>query len=90
MFEDKQEIIQLISTTMHPNYFQDNGEFYEQTQGFAMGAHILVEIYMQYIYIYIYIYIYVVLIHHKIIAYSKYVDDVLITYTSKQTDINEP
>jgi hypothetical protein len=63
--------------------------FYKRTQGLPMGAPtspILAEIYMQYLE---HNYIYDILIHHKIITYFRYVDDILIMYNSKQIDVNE-
>jgi hypothetical protein len=84
---DVKEILPIIKIILNQNYFEHNGNFYKQTQGLAMGAPtspILVE-HVQYLE---HSGIYNILIHHQIVAYFKYVDDVLITYNNK-TDINK-
>jgi hypothetical protein len=52
----------------------------------APTSPILAEIYMQYLE---HNGIYDILIHHKIIAYFRYADDILIIYNNNKTDINK-
>jgi hypothetical protein len=82
------EIIHILEIIMEQNYFQFNQEYYKQIDGLAMGApmsSILVEIYVQNME-------HTDISHPKqtkqIIAYFRYVDDILIIYDEKKTDIN--
>jgi predicted cupin superfamily sugar epimerase len=73
---------------MEQIYFQFNNKHYKQKEGLAMGAPtsaILSEIYLQYIE---HTYIYHTLQKHNITSYHRYVDDILITYYSTKTNIN--
>jgi hypothetical protein len=84
----QKEIIHILETIMEQNYFHFNQEYYKQIDGLAMGAptsSILAEIYVQNMER---TKIYPILIKQQIIAYFRYVDDILIIYDQKKTDIN--
>jgi hypothetical protein len=64
-----------MSIIMKQNYFQFGQQYYEQTEGLAMGApisEILAEVFIQYME---HKYIYPILRTRKILAYYIYVDD---------------
>ena len=81
------EIPKLCDTILKQNYFEFQDTFYFQTQGLAMGAptsSILSEIFLQYIE---YTEICNIIKQHNIIGYFRYVDDILIVYNDKDTNI---
>jgi hypothetical protein len=81
------EIIQILKTVLEQNYFQIDNEYYKQTDGLAMGAlalAIMAETYMQYME---HTQIYPILTKQQIVAYFRYVDDILIIYDEKKTNI---
>jgi hypothetical protein len=87
--DTQKEIIQLMNTLLEQNYFQHDHKYYKQTNGLAMGAPtsaILAEIYIQNTE---HTQIYDILIKQHIIAYFRYVDDILIVYDSKKTNIDD-
>jgi hypothetical protein len=86
--DTKKEILQLRNTILEQNYFQYDHKYYKQTDGLAMGAPtsgILAEIYIQNLK---HTQIYNILIKQHIIASFRYVDDILIVYDSKKTNID--
>jgi peptide methionine sulfoxide reductase MsrA len=69
--------------------FQFQEQIYKQTTGLAMGAPsspTFSEIHLQYKE---HSTIYEILLKHNILGYFRYVDDILIVYDTKQTDITE-
>jgi hypothetical protein len=67
---------------------QHDNIFFTQTQGLAMGAptfNLFSEIYLQFLE---HNMIYKILIEQHIVAYFRYVDDILIVYNSEYTHIN--
>jgi hypothetical protein len=82
------ELIKLIETVLRQNYFSFQNDIYKQTTGLAMGAPtsaILSEIYLQYIEHTLLINI---LNNNNILGYFRYVDDILIVYNKKSTNID--
>jgi hypothetical protein len=74
----QKEIIKLLGIVIEQNYFKFDQEYYKQTDGLAMGAptsSILAETYIQYME---HTQIYPILVKQQIIAYFRYVDDILI------------
>jgi septum formation topological specificity factor MinE len=87
--EVKREHITLVHTILKQNYFQFQEQIYKQITGLAMGAPFsptFSEIYLQYI---DHSTIYEILLKHNILDYFRYVDDNLIVYNTKKTDITE-
>jgi uncharacterized coiled-coil protein SlyX len=85
----REEIIFIMSVIMKQNFFQFDQQYYEQTEGLAMGAPIsaiLAEVFIQYME---HKYIYPVLRTRKIVAYYRYVDDILIVYDRQKTNIEQ-
>jgi hypothetical protein len=83
------EIIHIMRTIIKQNYFQFDQQYYEQTEGLAMGAPIsaiLAEIFIQYME---HKYIYQILRTREIVAYYRYVDDILIIYDQHKTNIEQ-
>jgi hypothetical protein len=83
------EIINILKTITDQNYFQFDLEHYKQCDGLAMGAPtsaILAETYIQNME---HTQIFQILKAQKIIAYFRYVDDILIIYDNNNTDINQ-
>jgi hypothetical protein len=83
----QKEIIHILEIIMEQNYFQFNQEYYKQVDELAMGAptsSILAEIYIQNME---HTKTHPILIKQQIIAYFRYVDDILIIYDQKKTDI---
>jgi hypothetical protein len=69
---------------MEQNYFQFDQDHYKQTNGLAIGAptsSILAETYIQHIQ---HTQIYPILIQQQIIAYFRYIDDILIIYNQNK------
>jgi hypothetical protein len=86
--DTQKEIMQLMNTILEQNYFQHNQKYYKQTDGLAMGAPasaILAEIYIQNME---HTQIYNILIKQHIIAYFRYVDDIVIVHDNKKTNID--
>ena len=84
----QKETMIMLNTIMEQNYFQFEQENYKQVDGLAMGAptsSILAETYIQYME---HTQIYPILIKHQIIAYFRYVDDILIIYDQNKTNID--
>jgi hypothetical protein len=87
--DTQKEILQLMNTILEQNYIQYDHKYYKQTNGLAMGAPtsaILAEIYIQNLE---HTQIYGFLIKQHIIAYFRYLDDILIVYDSKKTNIDD-
>jgi hypothetical protein len=83
------EIDTITKLIMEQNYFQHNSHFYKQTEGLSMGApssSILSEIYLQFIE---HNEILKILSDHKIVGYSRYVDDILLLYNHTNTNIEQ-
>ena len=84
----RQNITKLIKTTTDQNYFQFLETTYVQSDGLAMDAttsSILSEIYLQYLESSS---IYNLLLHHNIVGYFRYVDDILVVYNEDTTNID--
>jgi nucleoside-specific outer membrane channel protein Tsx len=82
------EIMSLVKIILNQNYFQHNNQTFKQQDGLAMGAPtsaILSEIFIQYLE---HNNIQKVLQKHNIIDYYRYVDDILMVYNEKHTNIN--
>jgi hypothetical protein len=85
----KGELITLVRTILKQNYFQFQEQIYTQTMGLAMGAPsspAFSEIYLLYIE---HRTIYKILLKYNILGYFRYVDNILIVYDTKNTDITE-
>jgi hypothetical protein len=83
------EITHILKTVIDQNYFQFDLEYYKQNDGLAMGAPtstILAETYIQNME---HTQMYHILKTQEIIAYFRYVDDIIIIYENKNTDINQ-
>jgi hypothetical protein len=82
-------MIHIIKTIISQNYFQHNNIVYKQQDGLAMGAPtsaIFSEIFIQHLE---HNDILNTLTKHNVIDYHRYVDDMLIVYNEKQTNINQ-
>jgi hypothetical protein len=82
------ETMSLVKIILNQNYFQHN-QIFKQQDGLAMGAPtsaILSEIFMQHLE---HNSIQEVLQKHNIVDYYRYVDDILIVYNEKHTNIND-
>jgi hypothetical protein len=80
-------IISLMKTVLSQNYFQHENVIFMQTEGLAMGAptsSILSEIFLQFLE---HNKICKILAKNKIVAYFRYVDDILIIYDAHKTNI---
>jgi peptide methionine sulfoxide reductase MsrA len=83
------EIDRITKLILEQNYFQHNNIFYKQKDGLTMGApssSILSEIFLQFME---HNEILKILTDHKIISYSRYVDDILIIYDHTSTNLNQ-
>jgi hypothetical protein len=72
---------------LEQNYVEHNGKWFKQNAGLAMGAPtsaILAEVFIQYLE---HTTICDILMKHQIIDYYRYVDDILIIYSSHKTHI---
>jgi hypothetical protein len=79
-------IISLMKTVLSQNYFQHENSIFMQTEGLAIGAptsSILYEIFLQFLEHKIC----KILVENKIVAYFRYVDDILIIYDASKTNI---
>jgi hypothetical protein len=84
----RKDIIYILKTMMEQNYFQFDQKYYKQMEGLAMGAPtsaILAETFIQHME---HKYTYPIL-NTQIFAYYRYVDDILIIYNKKKTNIEE-
>jgi hypothetical protein len=82
------EIINITSTVLSHSYFKFNLDCYQQEEGLAVGAPssaALAEIYFQSTECNN---IYDILLKHNIISYFTYLNDMLLLYNYKLTDIN--
>jgi hypothetical protein len=80
------ETLYITRTVLEQNYFQFQDSFYIQKTGLALGAptsSILSEIYLRYVE---HTKISKILIHHNILGYFRYVDDILIAFNNKSTN----
>jgi hypothetical protein len=87
--EIEQDIIKIMEVILKQNYFQFNDNIYTQTKGLAMGAptsSVLSEIYLQSLEHTI---IFDILIRQKIIGYYRYLDDILLVYDTRLTEIEQ-
>jgi len=85
----KRDILKLLKVVIDQNYFQFMEQTYVQHDGLAMGAptsSILSEFYLQHLEN---SKIYDILINFNIIGYFRYVDDLLIIYNEKKTNIED-
>lgn len=82
-----QQILILLNTIIGHNYIQFNENFYIQHEGLAMGSPTSAtfsEIFLQFIE---HTQIYKILLKHQIINYFRYVDDILIIFNNRKTNI---
>ena len=87
--ETTNALTKIVCTVLEQNYFTFQGINFSQPIGLAMGAPssaVLSEIYLQHLE---HSKIADILTKHNVIGYFRYVDDVLIIYNEKITDINE-
>ena len=80
-------ILKICDTILKQNYFEFQESQYSHTQGLTIGAptsSILSEIYLKYME---HTEIHNILHQHNIIRYFRYVDDILIVYNHKNTNI---
>jgi hypothetical protein len=73
-----------VRTILKQNYFQFQKQVYRQTTGLATPT--FSETYLQYTE---HRTIYEILLKYNILAYFRYVDDILIAYDTNKTDITE-
>jgi hypothetical protein len=86
--EYSRHILILIQIILHQNYFQHKKELFQQKEGLAMGAptsSILSEVYLQNLE---HNSIFKIMMEQKIVAYFRYVDDILIVYDKDKTNIS--
>jgi hypothetical protein len=79
----------ITNAILERNYFQHNTQFYKQKEGLAMGppsSSIFSEIYLQFLEHNEFLKI---LSDHKIVSYSRYVDDILLIYNHSITNIEQ-
>jgi len=87
--ENTNVLTKIVCTVLEQNYFTFQDVNYSQPIGLAMGAPssaVLSEIYLQHLE---HSRIADILIKYNVIGYFRYVDDILIIYNEKSTDINE-
>ena len=85
----KSENLKLIKVVIDQNYFQFMDQSYVQHDGLAMGApisSILSEFYLQHLEN---SKIYDILLNFNIMGYFRYVDDLLIIYNERETNIED-
>jgi hypothetical protein len=78
--QEAKELINILETILHQNYFQYNGNFYKPKTGIAMGSPlsgIIAEIFIQHLEQQILKH---TLERQAIIYYTRYVDDIFIIY----------
>jgi hypothetical protein len=86
--EAKTEIRNLLNTTLEQNYVEHNGKWYKQNDGLAMGAPtsaIIAEVFIQY---FEHTTVIDILKKFQIIEYYRYVDNILIIYNTRITNIH--
>jgi hypothetical protein len=84
---EKEEILNLLNVILDLNYIQINDQYYLQNEGLAMGAStwaILSEVYIHHLQ---HISIADILNKYQIIDYYRYVNDILIVYDERKTNI---
>jgi hypothetical protein len=81
--EEKEEIINLLNTILEQNYIEHNGQWYKQNEG--PTSAILAETFMQHLENTI---IVDILKKFQIMDYHRYVDNILIVYNTRTTNIN--
>ena len=87
--DSKRDILKLLTVIKEQNCFQFMGKTYTQHDGLAMGAptsSILSEFFLQHLEN---SQIYDILLNYNIVGYIRYVDDLLIIYNERKTDIEE-
>jgi hypothetical protein len=80
-------ILTLVQVVLGQNYFRHENELFQQIEGLAMGAptsSLLSEVFLQSLE---HNSIYNILVENKIVAYFRYVDDILIVHDNQETDI---
>jgi hypothetical protein len=85
----KTETTHILTIVIDQNYFQFDLEYYEQNDGLAMGAPTSAISAETYIRSMEHTQIHHILNTQQIIAYFRYVDDILIIYDNKNTDIKQ-
>jgi peptide methionine sulfoxide reductase MsrA len=83
------EIDTITKFIIEQNYFQHNNQFYKQKEGLAMGApssSILSEMYLQFLE---HNEVLKIISDHKIVSYSRYVDDILLLYDHTSTNMEQ-
>jgi hypothetical protein len=86
--EYSRHILSLVEIVLRQNYFQHGKEIFQQKEGLAMGAptsSILSEVYLQNLE---HNSIFKILMEQKIVAYFRYVDDIMIVYDRNKTNIS--
>jgi hypothetical protein len=86
--EYSRHILTLVQITLNQNYFQHGNENFQQKEGLAMGAPtscILSEVYLQNLE---HNRIFKIVMEHKIVAYFRYVDDILIVCDRNRTNMS--
>jgi hypothetical protein len=81
------DIVKITQTIIRQNYFRFQDTIYVQNEGLAMGAptsSILSEICLKYTENTT---IYDLLLKHKVEGYFRYVDDILVMYSTKKTTL---
>ena len=85
----KRDILKLLKVVIDQNYFQFMDQTYVQHNGLAMGAptsSILSEVYLQHLEN---SKIYDILLNFNVMGYFRYVDDLLVIYNERKTDIED-
>jgi len=85
----KRDTLKLLKVIIEQNYFQFMGKTYTQHDGLAMGvptSSILSEFFLQNLEN---SKIYDILLNCNIVGYFRYVDDLLIIYNERKTDIQD-
>jgi len=85
----KRDILKLLTVIIEQNYFQFMGKTYTQHDGLAMVASTsstLSEFFLQHLEN---SQIYYILLNYNIVGNFRYVDDLLIIYNERKTDIEE-
>jgi hypothetical protein len=86
--ETKIYIKNLLNIILEQNYIEDDGKWYKENDGLAMGAPtsaILAKVFLQHLE---HTMIIDILNTFQIIDYHRYVDDILIMYNSRTTNID--
>jgi hypothetical protein len=81
-----QQLVDLVTTVLHQNYFQFDGKYYKPPTGISVGSLLsatMAEVYLQYLEE---MFIKHWLETHEITFYQRYVDDVLIIFDTSKTN----